>query len=302
MYIQGPLIDKTINEAMSIADSVTVVATDIGRNLMDDMSRVQGGLCFEGGIEKTGSFMYNKNGLSVMIKWVCYNYYTLPLGTATLQYTGETSIDENYMKFEVISYNGKLDYKEFYDTIQHEVTHYYEQKVWGRRFVKGDKNYETALTNSNSPNSDDVDKDVALIIYAKSYFEQSAYLNGAYQHMMNSDDYSSKFENSMKETALYKLYEKVKFARAKINNYVKIYNKRNFKKRFLDDKGYEGIETYDLLRMAKRAENGLLYALGRARIKAINDYREQHGVLENSKIWLQEYKQPKIDLSIYIVE
>lgn len=302
MYIQGPLIDKTINEAMSIADSVTVVATDIGRNLMDDMSRVQGGLRFEGGIEKTGSFMYNKNGLSVMIKWVCYNYYTLPLGTATLQYTGETSIDENYMKFEVISYNGKLDYKEFYDTIQHEVTHYYEQKVWGRRFAKGDKNYGNALKNAKSANSDNIDKYVALIIYAKSYFEQRAYLNGAYQYMMNSNDYSSKFENSMKETPLYKLYKIVQTARKTICNYIKIYNKSNFKNRFLDEKGYKGIETYDLVKMAKRTENGLLYALGRARVKAINDYREQHGVLENSKIWLQEHKQPKIDLSIYIVD
>lgn len=294
--------DKKINEAMSIADSVTVAVRDIAIDLMDDMDRTQEETHTDGSIEKKGSFDYNKNGLNVTIKWEYYRYNTLPLGTAKSQYTGETSLDENFIKIVINSYNEKLDFKKYYDTIQHEVTHYYEQRVWGRRFVKGDKNYETALTNSNSPNSDDVDKDVALIIYAKSYFEQRAYLNGAYQHMMNSDDYSSKFENSMKETALYKLYEKVKFARAKINNYVKIYNKRNFKKRFLDDKGYEGIETYDLLRMAKRAENGLLYALGRARIKAISDYRMEHGVLENTGIWLQETKQPKIDLSVYFVE
>ena len=37
-------------------------------------------------------------------------------------------------------------------------------------------------------------------------------------------------------------------------------------------------------------------------MKAMNDYRTKHGILENTGIWLQEYKQPKIDLSIYFVE
>lgn len=294
--------NKKLNEAMSIADSVTAVATDIGNDLIDDMANAIEGEYFNGGVKRDGSFLYNKNGLNVTVKWVCYKYYDLPSDTEKLRYTGETSMDGNYMKFEIHVYNGKVDYRQYYDTIQHEVTHYYEQKVWGRRFAKGNKNYEKALENAKSASSTDIDKYVALIIYAKSYFEQRAYLNGAYRYMMDSDDYSSKFENSIKETPLYKLYMSIKIARKTIINYVKLYNKRNFKERFLDKKGYKGIETYDLVRMAKRAENGLLYALGRARIKAISDYRMEHGVLENTGIWLQEYKQPKIDLSIYFVE
>ena len=302
MYLQGPMWDKKINEAMSIADSVTAVATDIGNDLIDDMNNTIEGKYFDGGVERNGSFFYNKNGLKVAVKWTYYKYYKSPSDAVKSQYTGETSMDENYIKFVFHLYNGKLNYKEFYDTIQHEVTHYYEQMVWGRRFVKGDKNYEKALENAKSADSTDIDRYVALIIYTKSYFEQRAYLNGAYRYMMDSDDYSSKFENSMKETSLYKLYESIKNARITIINYVKLYNKRNFKERFLTKKGYKNIETYDLVRMAKRAENGLLYALGRARIKAISDYRMEHGVLENTGIFLQEYKQPKIDLSIYIVD
>lgn len=302
MYLQGPMWDKKLNEAMSIADSVTAVATDIGNDLIDDMANAIEGEYFNGGVKRAGSFLYNKNGLNVTIKWACYKYYDLPFGASKLEYVGETSLEENFMKFQVISYNGKLDYREFFDTIQHETTHYYEQKIWGRRYTKGNENYEIALKNARSADSDDVDRSVALIIYAKSYFEQRAYLNGAYQYMMNSDDYMSNFETAIKETSLYKLYKKVKDARKTICNYVKIYNKRNFKIRFLDQKKYKGIETYDLVRMAKRTENGLLYALGRARMKAMNDYRTKHGILENTGIWFQEYKQPKIDLSIYFVE
>ena len=57
--------DKKINEAMSIADSVTAVATDIGNDLIDDMNNTIEGKYFDGGVERNGSFFYNKNGLKV---------------------------------------------------------------------------------------------------------------------------------------------------------------------------------------------------------------------------------------------
>ena len=288
-------IEQQLNEALSIANDVITVSNDLGNMLMSAIKETKVFIHVGKGTKKEGSFLYNHYGLNVNVKWERFNYTTKPLNIMNLQTQGSTSIKENTLFFRFVIYSGRLNRKEIFDTVQHEVSHYYEQLLWGKSYNTG-KNYETASNILQTKNEEQIKLAIAVVIYAKCKYEHRAFTNGAYQFFMQSDDYYSGFAHIIKKSPIYQAIIQVRKAKNIILDYLKNYGSEKLNASLAD---YVGIDAEKIIDMANMAERGLLYGLGRAKTKALMDYRAKHDILVNDKSLL-EITTRKIDLTKFL--
>jgi hypothetical protein len=158
--------------------------------------------------------------------------------------------------------NGVLQ-RGFYDTLQHEVSHIYQQ-------LKANKSYP--ITNDylkaktiiyDSAKSND-EKNVALIIYFLGCGELTAYENGLYQFLKNSEDGykdNSEIMEDVYNSSLYKFYQIADFCITNIDS-PKIQNSlKDF--RITKDK---------FLKMCHYTKWIIMKSIGRLIVKFKNDY------------------------------
>ena len=288
-------IGLQINEALSIANDVITVSNDLGNMLISAIKETKAFTHVGKGTKKEGSFLYNHYGLNVNVKWERFNYNTKFRNLMGLQNQGSTSVKGNTLFFRFIIYSGKLNRKEIFDTVQHEVSHYYEQLLWGKSYNTG-KNYETASNVLQTRNEEQIKLAIAVVIYAKCKYEHRAFTNGAYQFFMQSDDYYSGFAHIIKKSPIYQALIQVKKAKNIILDYLKDYGPEKLNASLGD---YDGIDAEKIIDMTNMAERGLLYGLGRAKTKALMDYRAKHDILVNDKSLL-ELKTRTIDLTKFL--
>ena len=288
-------IEQQINEALSIANDVITVSNDLENMLMSAIKETKTLIHVGKGTKKEGSFLYNRYGLKFMVKWERFNYSTKPLNIMNLQTQGSTSIKENTLFFRFVIYSGKLNRKEIFDTVQHEVSHYYEQLLWGKSYNTGG-NYETASNILQTRNEEQIKLAIAVVIYAKCKYEHRAFTNGVYQFFLQSNDYYSGFAHIIKKSPIYQAIIQVRKAKNIILDYLKNYGSEKLNASLAD---YVGIDAEKIIDMANMAERGLLYGLGRAKTKALMDYRAKHDILVNDKSLL-EITTRKIDLTKFL--
>ena len=282
-------IDYRIDETMSIADDVIAVANDVAKKIVEQIKVSGKSERYGRGKIKKGEFLYNGFGFSFTVAWERINYATKALNLTKIQTKGSTKMANNLLSFTFVTYSGKINEKEFYNTIQHEVSHYYELMLRGKPYPSKE-NYNKAVGILNAYDNI-IDWAIASIIYMGVEYEHRAYGNGAYQYMMRSNDYGHNFRNVIKDTPLYQNLVQVRNAKDVLLS-CQAKNGTDFVNQYLEQ--YRGLNFEKIISMAAKTEKALLYSLGRAKTKALLDYKIQHKILEN-RIGMLEYKEKNIE-------
>lgn len=109
-----------------------------------------------------------------------------------------------FMGITVPMISGQISKQEVMDTIQHELSHIYEQKMIGKAYSNNDV-YSLLKTNMCSLN--ELTSKTAKLIYGCIKSEQSGFVNGLYSYLMSQPEIFS--IETLKKSECWKLYEEM---------------------------------------------------------------------------------------------
>lgn len=270
------IFDRLITEALHIADTVRSISNDLFYEILTLIS-VQPYMKprTPNSPVKSGKFVYDSGyGIGFDVVWEYYNFRTQE---EYMESTVDTNCrfypESNVIFVGVAAVNNKINEKCLSEDIQHEVSHMFEFYNKGRIGLpyENPKIYDKAVEDLITSDNESLKNDIATITYMKSKAEQGAFANGAYQYLMNSDDYIHNFENAKKKTLLYRYAKEVRGAYERLSRY-----------RGDEPELTKAIKPYKttlqrLLKDAMKVERRLAWLMGRVVSKAINDYRKLHG-------------------------
>lgn len=274
-------ISRLIEESLSIAQNVVDISEFIGnvlfrdiQNTSYDKSKSSRGVSY-----KHNQFIINKFGLVLTVNWEFFDVSNKNYLRPNMINRAKAKIADNELDITIVSIGHKLDKRTIFEMVQHEIQHFFEHVKSGGNYGLSD-NYKTAVKvlyrSLNNPKTvTPIEWRVAIAIYICHKFEQRAYANGAYQFLMKSSDYDNDFKNVIKETKLYKCLDTL----FKIENRIRSGKEDN-------DVLEQVLSQYNLtqrkfLELITNTKKNILRLIGRIMVKAKNDYRESHNILED---------------------
>ena len=276
------ILNEEINEEMSIAGEVTVMVEEIYDILSDELKKESITYTIpQNTIYREGNFNYECNGIELSIQWTAYNRpngYRKP--NIPVSYASFNPANK-IINIMVNAEDGKIDIKSLRQSLQHELSHAFENfkrhEVPYRRIDRYKKAYQI-LTDGNNKGRINLEIAVAMVIYISYKFEQNAFYNGAYQYLMQQgDDYSLiyDFDELVANTKLFTWIGDLTFALHYIERH-------ESKMRDI----YDAIEPYglqypQLLKMGKISLFNLKKLIKRLKKKVEKDYREKYRIHES---------------------
>ena len=267
-------ISERLNEAKSISDQVYYMAKEITMDL-DNLFRTapKENVPIPGTVIRTGKFLYSYMGISFNVVWRFYNFKDETFVIQGVRRKAKAYLKEKELHVDYYSIGWRIDRGLLMDMVQHEICHFFEYQKQPNPNYKNTDKYKQATQIMQNGNREEPAYSVARIIYIGYKFEQRAFVNGAYGHLMASDDYDNEFENAIKETPLY--------------NWL-----TNIDKSILTLQKYQGTKDLEdvlkpyhysyatVLKIAVHTRENLIWMMGRTISKAMQDYPEKHLVME----------------------
>lgn len=269
----------------SLKDINNIVLED--RHISNEVTHITNLLLtyLEDEIKKTPSLPYNMNGVTykkvnfsqtifgIKINFIC-DYYNIFMKSGTdlnKRTVFDSSPDTKTIVATIVAVNGKMNEQEVSEGIQHELEHLFERGKRGKPYGDEDmykfasKKMNNALTN--------YERAVAYVIYISRTYEQRAFVNGAYQYMMRSNDYHNNFDNALKETKLFKWYVGMKEC-------LELFEETPDGHPLLRSalKPYGKLDRNELINLTKETIENMSYLIGRLKSKVIDDYNMSHNI------------------------
>ena len=280
-------INEKMYEERSISNEVTLMSTEIFYRIMGKIQPYSISTDMGNQFEyKHGNFIYSKLNISFNVSWDFYNVGDKTPRTPKMKQFASSDIGKRTISVTIVAVNGKINNDSIWESIQHEVSHFFETSKRKGVPYKNMFQYKLAVTILQQEEKfTDIMVAIAEIIYISNKFEQRAFGNGAYRYLMNhTDDYFHNFNNAIKKTKLYKYL-------TLIDNDIELLKDNS-------DAEYEITETLkrfeipyeDFMDLAKSAREGLVRMCGRIKSKAIDDYERTHNIHSS---YIRESKEGK---------
>lgn len=262
-------LDELISEELSVSDNVTRFSRRIGSRILSDFKKrpaVKGGQFLT---IRQGGFTEPFLNRHIEVLWTAYDFTDRKFVTSDYENVGMTSNNGKRITLRFILVRGKPNIMEFYQLIQHEVEHAFELCL-RRKPYSNAGNYRIAAHLMHNCR-DKMEWVVARLIYISYRFESNAYANGAYQFLMNSNDYINGFRIAIKKTLLYKWLKHIDELESDVRVFIK--NGGN-----IDDYlgCYDKMNEKLLFKLIGRSRKSLARMIGRVIVKAMNDYPAQN--------------------------
>ena len=271
-------VEALIRESRMISDIVTSITEYVGECLKEKLRTalwtVKPG---KGPVsKKEGEFDYNNIGISFKVKWRLENHEIQEKDDAQVfKCSAHADYKVPLLEIVVAAVNGRYCRNDLYETIQHEVSHFFERGKRGKEY-KTAANYNLAIKKMDD-NKTVEEEAVARAIYICHKFEQRAFANGAYQYLMKSTDFSNKFENSIKYTRLYGWMVGAEELRMFLSQCT---DTKDDIEKYCKQYGYT---LNKLLKLLNRTINNMAKIAERVKSKAIDDSRRIYGVHERKE-------------------
>lgn len=289
-------INELMYEERSISDEVILMSTEVFFRIMSEIQ--PNSLSTDMGSKyeyNHGKFKYSKLNISFNVSWKFYNIGDKTPRTAKMKEFSSSDLANKAINITIVAINGKINTDSIIESIQHEMSHFFETSKRQGNPYKNMFQYKLAVAMLQMRKKfTKAMIAIAEIIYISYDFEQRAFGNGAYRYLMNhTDDFFNNFDNAIRETKLYKyltyLDENIEFLtkNKKIENEI-----RETLKRF--EISYE-----DFMDLAKSAREGIVKMCGRIKSKAIDDYEKTGNV---HRCFDRETDEEKEHREKYLVE
>lgn len=271
--------DKSLREERHISAEVTKLTNTVASTLQQAIRQTKSVQYDEPNITlKRGQFVVVVDGIRLHVIWEFYNNLKPMEYKPKVRNKAFVKRDTLQIFLRFVDSNGTVDKAFLYQTVQHEICHFYELLKRDKKpFEKSYGLYKLASTMLASHRTHQ-ELALAYIISCSRNFEIRAYGNGAYQYMVQCGDYEDGFEGSMRKTLLYQNYECLKWAEDILNHTQP--NSEEMKEAL---QPYEalGYSYDDFIKTLHYALNNSIKLLGVVRSKAIDDFKEKHGIVED---------------------
>lgn len=272
-------IKDAINEELGIADEVTAALYTIQEKLKEDYKQsfsVSTGI--DGITRRFGGFDVNVFGEELKVSWNCYNYQNFellqqhPMNTLG-QYIKKTYDSPPELRIIILSLQGNINYSITYDILRHELHHFYEDVKRGFKPLRKRELYKYARQLHKYPKND-IRNMVGSIIYMSFKHEQTAFYNGAYEYLMTNTDVACNFRMKIQDTPMFGNLQHLYKCIDALESIGEENWKNGYHTREMADKlkYYYNITYNKLLKIGRRAVKEIVAKLGRAVIKAQDDY------------------------------
>lgn len=268
-------INEMMYEERSISDEVTLISTEIFYRIMSKIRPYSLSSDMENEFEhKEGQFRYSKLNLKFNVSWEFYNIGDKTPRTPEMKQFSSIDLNRRAINITIVAVNGKIDNDSVIETIQHEISHFFETSKRRGAPYKDMLQYKLAVAILQQDEKfTEAMVAIAEIIYISYNFEQRAFGNGAYRYLMNhAEDYFHNFNNAIKKTKLFKYLSSLdKDIKLLTNNKDAEYEIMETLKRF-------NMSYKNLMNTAHSARDGLIRMCGRIKSKAIDDYESTHDI------------------------
>ena len=289
-------INEKMNEERSISNEVTLMSTEIFYRIMGKIQPYSISTDMGNQFEyKHGNFIYSKLNISFNVSWDFYNIGNETPRTSEMNQFASADLSKKAINITIVAINGRINSDSVIESIQHEISHFFEVSKRQGVPYKNMFQYKLAVTILQQEEKfTEIMVAIAEVIYISNKFEQRAFGNGAYRYLMNhTDDYFHNFNNAIKKTKLYKYL-------TLIDNDIELLKDNS-------DAEYEITETLkrfeipyeDFMDLAKSAREGLVRMCGRIKSKAIDDYESTHDI---HRRFVRETKEGKVLREKYLMK
>lgn len=210
-------IKKTISEHKAISDEVLFITKTVCDTIFKQFDESQYDMYSNGLVGKEGSFEYNQHGICFNVSWKLLERNEKPGVPNTTQVETETVHNTKTLSITAIAARGHWEFQRIYEAVQHEVCHFFEITKRGKPF-SNTENYDVASDilerlKSLGPPQTIKEKEenlinyvVANIVYFSYEFEHRAYVNGAYQYLIQHHANIFNFEELLEYTHLFQRF------------------------------------------------------------------------------------------------
>lgn len=289
-------INEMMYEERSISDEVTLISTEIFYRIMSKIEPYSLSSDMENEFEhKQGQFRYSKLNLNFNVSWEFYNIGNKTPRTSEMKQFSSIDLNRQAINITIVAVNGKIDNDSVIETIQHEISHFFETSKRKGAPYKDMLQYKLAVAIlQRDEKFTEAMVAIAEIIYISYTFEQRAFGNGAYRYLMNhAEDYLHNFNNAIKKTKLFKYLSSLdKDIKLLTNNKDAEYEIMETLKRF-------NMSYKNLMNTAQSARDGLVRMCGRIKSKAIDDYEATHNI---HRRFVRDTEDEKEQREKYLVE
>lgn len=280
-------INEKMNEDRSISNEVTLMSTEVFYRIMSIVQPSSSSTEMLKRYEhKYGEFEYSKLNISFNVSWDFYNIGNETPRTPEMKQFASADLSKKAISITIVAINGRINNDSVIESIQHEISHFFEVSKRQGVPYKNMFQYKLAVTILQQEEKfTEIMVAIAEVIYISYKFEQRAFGNGAYRYLMNhTDDYFHNFNNAIKKTKLYQYL-------TLIDDDIELLKDNS-------DAEYEITETFkrfeipyeDFMDLAKSAREGLVRMCGRIKSKAIDDYERTHNIHSS---YIRETKEGK---------
>ena len=259
-------IRNLVFESCGISDTITKFIYDNKQTLFDlVLNSIGKGTIDKNGIEKSVSSIKlpafvktytGKDGNEEEIKHailftiVSYNFSNkqeyLDLKDNYIINYGNSSTDgKRYDWLTIYTYtiSGRLHKPSFINTLGHELSHLFKQGMAVKTIPKNDKKYLRAITDLHSTN--DIEKDVAKVIYYSEKLEQEGFANGLYYQFKEANNGMPSWE-TFSNTDEWNVYKEV-------NKIIANLKQQPEQVQYILNNRYGGMKFTTLIRLAETA-------------------------------------------------
>ena len=200
---------------------------------------------------------------------VYYNFLTresFEINSQNIDYNSAQLIsDGKKVRFLIIKcygISGGLDISSLYDSVYHELSHYYQGIYGNKEIFDDDPKYMTASSYLRS--SVKMERDISLLYYYSKRFEGDGYVNGLYGSLTALNNPIPKYDD-IKNTDAYMAIKQFRFCLTEVSE-----NSENKEYQNFCQKKY-GVSLSKLLKMAYTSYYRFMRNIGRVLMKIRKD-------------------------------
>ena len=207
LIINEEQFSSIIKEEFGISSKVLIASREFYDMLANEVSAViKTGKDNKTMKSSNGSFSYVFLGMTVEVSFEAFNFKDKDMFRYSQVHSGGKSVYVNdktsFMWLTVPLVSGTIVKEETMDTIQHELEHIFQQKMFGNSFSDTRK-YAKIISNMHSESEDE--RKIANMLYGCIKSEQEGFVNGLYAYLMALPEIFSM--ESLKKTPCWELYE-----------------------------------------------------------------------------------------------
>jgi len=126
---------------------------------------------------------------NLSVHYTFYNFQTFEAyerHMEEIEFGGSSSFMEHTLSVNFLGISGEIDGKSFFDSIQHELSHIYDSKMKGASLITAKRKdlYNLSVQKMHSKLNGGFDKLLGEIVYFSFAEEQTAFVNGMYNLIM----------------------------------------------------------------------------------------------------------------------